>query len=72
MSKREIQTDLVDQTVKVNSDLKVVGSNDYHEAAGKLGLIRSVYFDKEGEIKYTVLIVITGKLYEMYSNAFLI
>jgi len=72
MAQKAIQTDLLGQQVKVLKDLKILGSGKLHEAAGKTGAIRNVYYDQEGELKYTIQIFDTGRLVELYPHTFLI
>lgn len=72
MAKKAIQTDLLGQQVKIVKDLKIWGLEKLHEVAGKTGAIRNVYYDQEGDLKYTIQIFDTGRLVELYPHAFLI
>lgn len=63
----KLQTNLCGQSVVVNVP---TSTRDFipKGIGGKTGTIRTVYYDKDGDLKYTV--EVDGELHELYPHAF--
>ena len=69
MAKQAIKTSLLDLPVIIGEETGTV-SGPPKDAAGQRGKIVTVYYDRGGDLKYTILVANTGKLVELYSSNF--
>ena len=67
--KQTIQTNLLGTEVIVGPESGTIGG-PFSDSANKKGVIRSVYMEKDGSIKYTIQVNESGKLHEFYSCSF--
>ena len=70
MSKKQaITTSLIRQSVMIG-EVTATQSGPPTDAANRVGEIANVYYDRDGDIKYTVKVINTGKLIELYPSSF--
>ena len=69
--KRQLQTDLLGTRVVIGPE-SGTQSGPFSDSAGKKGKIRTVYYDHDGELKYSIQVIETGKLHEFYPCHFTI
>lgn len=71
MKKQAFHTDLLGTRVVIGPETGTQGG-PFSDSAGKEGRIRNVYFDTDGELKYSIQVIETGKLHEFYPCSFTI
>lgn len=65
MAKQTIQTNLLGQTVRISEPTGTYYGPD-EESTNKDAVIRNVYLDKDGEPKYTLQVIESGRLIDFY------
>lgn len=69
--KRELHTDLLGTRVVIGPESRTQ-RGPFSDSAGKEGKIRNVYYDHDGDLKYSIQVIETGKLHEFYPCNFTI
>lgn len=69
--KQSIQTNLLGRAVRIG-DFKKGPFGPPIDAVNQEGEIVNVFYDNDGDLKYTIRIVRTGKLINLYQHDFLI
>jgi len=69
MAKQTIQTNLLGTKIVVGPESGTIGG-PFSDSAGKEGVIRNVYMEKDGSVKYTIQVLETGQLHEFYACSF--
>lgn len=71
MAKQTIQTNLLGEVVRIGEETGTQYGPD-GKSAGKVAKIRNVYLDKDGDPKYTLEVIESGRLVDFYPCHFTI